>query len=75
MKASEHMINLPLSFNQLVNLVRQLPENEKIKLSELLLKEAKKDMEDDKTYTHNASENVLAEDWLLREEDEAWKNL
>jgi translation initiation factor 2B subunit (eIF-2B alpha/beta/delta family) len=29
----------------------------------------------EKILTHCASEKVLAKDWLLREEDEAWKDL
>ncbi len=29
----------------------------------------------DQVQTHFASESVLAKDWLLQEEDEAWKDL
>lgn len=31
--------------------------------------------ESDKTLTHLASEDILAEDWLKPEEDDAWKDL
>ncbi len=31
--------------------------------------------ENDKVMTHFASEKVLIKDWLLPEEDEAWKDL
>lgn len=68
-------INLPLSFNQVVEIIRQLPYREKLKLSEVLKKETKQKQADDKVLTHFASEKVLAKDWLLPEEDEAWKDL
>ena len=68
-------INLPLNFNQVVDLVKQLPYNEKIKLSEVLKKETMQKTEKDNTLTHFASEKVLAKEWLLPEEDEAWKDL
>lgn len=68
-------INLPLNFNQVVDLVRQLPYSEKLKLSEMLKKETKQKPENDNILTHFASEEVLAKDWLLAEEDEAWKDL
>ena len=41
MKAADLNINLPLNFNQIVDLVRQLPYKEKLKLSEVLKKETK----------------------------------
>ncbi len=68
-------INYPLNFNQVVNIIKQLPYNEKLKLSELLKKETKQKIKNDKILTHIASEKLLAKDWLLPEEDEAWKNL
>ena len=68
-------INLPLSFNQVVDIIRQLPYNEKLKLSEVLKKETTLKLGNDKTMTHFASEKALAKDWLSPEEDEAWKNL
>jgi len=75
MKAANFNINLPLDFNQVVELVRQLPYDEKLKLSEVLKKETKKKTENDNILTQFASEQVLAKDWLLPEEDEAWKDL
>jgi len=68
-------INLPLNFNQVVDLVRQLPYKEKLKLSEVLEKETKQNSANENILTHFASEKVLAKDWLLPEEDEAWKYL
>ena len=75
MEASNLNINLPLNFNQVFELVRQLPYNEKLKLSEVLKKETKYKFENDNILTHFASEKVLAKDWLLPEEDDAWKDL
>lgn len=75
MEASNLNINLPLNFNQVVDLVRQLPYKEKLKLSEVLKKETKQKTENDNILNHFASEKVLAKDWLLPEEDEAWKDL
>ena len=68
-------INLPLNFNQVVNIIKQLPYNEKIKLRKLLEKEISEIPENDNILSHFASEKVLAKDWLLPEEDEAWKDL
>lgn len=75
MKAADLNINLPLNFNQVVDLVRQLPYSEQLKLSKVLEKEAKQKKENDSILTYLASEKVLAKDWLLPEEDEAWKDL
>ncbi len=75
MKAADLNINLPLNFNQIVYLVKQLPYKEKLKLTEVLKKETKQMSENDQVMTHFASEKVLAKDWLLPEEDEAWKDL
>ncbi len=75
MEAANLNINLPLNFNKVVELVRQLPYKEKLKLSEVLKKETKKKTENDNILTHFASEKALAKDWLLPEEDEAWKDL
>ena len=73
-------INFSLNFNQVVNIIKQLPYNEKLKLSEVLEEETKHTLTDfgaegDKILTHFSSENVLAKDWLSPEEDEAWKDL
>jgi hypothetical protein len=75
MKAANLNITLPLNFDQVVDLVRQLPYNEKLKLTEVLKKETKQKSEVDNVLTHFASEEVLAKDWLSPEEDEAWKDL
>ena len=71
MKNSDMNIKLPLNFNQVVDIIKQLPYNEKIKLIELLKKETSEMPENDKIQSHFASEKVLAKDWLLPEEDEA----
>lgn len=68
-------LSIPLTFNQLIDLVRQLPYNEKLKLREVLKTETMQKSKKDKVSTHFASEKVLARDWLLKEEDEAWKDL
>ncbi|WP_291855209.1 hypothetical protein [Marinilabilia sp.] len=75
MEAANLNINLPLNFNQVVDLVRQLPYNEKLKLREVLKKETMQKTENNNILTHFASESVLAKEWLLPEEDEAWKDL
>ncbi|MFW5708400.1 MAG: hypothetical protein ACOC12_10780 [Bacteroidota bacterium] len=75
MESTKVNINLPLDFNQVLSLVRQLPYKEKLKLSEVLKKETEQKMESDRIQTHFASEKVLAKDWLSPEEDEAWKDL
>ncbi len=68
-------INLHLDFEQIIEIVKQLPYEEKLKLGKYLQKEAKQKQGNDKIVTHIASENVLAKDWLSPEEDEAWKDL
>ena len=75
MKSANVNINLPLNFNQVVDLVKQLPYKEKLRLTEVLKKETTHVQGNDKTLTHFASQKVLAKDWLLPEEDEAWENL
>ena len=42
MKAADLNINLPLNFNQVVDLVKQLPYKEKLRLAEVLKKETVK---------------------------------
>lgn len=75
MKTEDLNIRLPLTFSQVVELIKQLPYSEKQKLSKLLEKETMQVQDCDQTLTHYASEKVLAKDWLLPEEDEAWKDL
>ncbi|MBK7479168.1 MAG: DUF2281 domain-containing protein [Bacteroidales bacterium] len=52
-----------------------MPYKEKLMLTEVLKKETRQMPENDKVMTHFASEKVLIKDWLLPEEDEAWKDL
>jgi hypothetical protein len=75
MRTATNNINLSVNFNQVVDLVKQLPYKEKIKLGEVIRKETKTKTSNDKVFTHFASEKVLAKEWLSPEEDEAWKNL
>ena len=75
MKTAASNINLSINFGQVVDLVKQLPYKEKIKLGEVIRKETRTNIPGDKILTHFASEKTLAKDWLSVEEDEAWKNL
>jgi len=75
MKTTTNSINLSLNFNQVVELVKQLPYKEKIRLADVIRKETETNIGNDKVFTHLASETVLAKDWISTEEDEAWKNL
>lgn len=75
MRTANVNINLPLNFNQIVDIIKQLPYNEKIRLTKVLIKDTKQQPENDMVLTHFASENVLAKDWLSTEEDIAWKDL
>ena len=68
-------INIPISYQQLYQLVKQLPVIEKKKLFSSLLKEGLEKSGDDSVYTHFASEKSLAKDWNTSDEDEAWKDL
>ena len=75
MNSDNLTINLPLSFNQVVEIIRQLPQNEKLKLREFIEKETNHKADYDDLLTHYASEASLSKDWLLMEEEEAWKDL
>jgi len=75
MKSAVNSINLPINFNQVVELVKQLPYKEKVKLGEVIRNETQASSGNDKVFTHFASEKILAKDWASPEEDEAWKNL
>ena len=68
-------INIPISYNQLFQLVRKLPVSEKQRLLTSLIKESFSMPGDDTIMTHFASEKALAKDWLSPEEDQAWKDL
>jgi len=74
MKTSTKNISLPINFKQVVELVKQLPFEEKVKLWKVIRKEANISIENDKVFTHFASEKSLASDWLSPVE-EVWKNL
>jgi len=65
-------INLPLSFNQLIEMIKQLPLNKKLELKEVLTEEIN---DNDEIKTYSASETTLLKDWMLQEEEEAWKDL
>lgn len=75
MKNTDLNLNLPLNFKQVIDLVKQLPYREKIELTEVLERETKRLIESEKVLTYLASEKVLAKDWQLPEENEAWKDL
>ena len=75
MRTSTDRINLSVNFNQVVDLVKQLPYKEKVKLGEVIRKETRVGIRNDKIFTHLASEKALAKDWLSPVEDEAWENL
>ncbi|HEY3390853.1 MAG TPA: hypothetical protein VGK38_14845 [Prolixibacteraceae bacterium] len=75
MKTITSNINISVDFNQVVDIVRQLPYKEKIKLGEVIRKEIKANNQNDKVLTHFASEKTLAKDWLSAEEDEVWSFL
>ncbi len=61
--------NLPLTFEQVAQIARQLPKPERKKLVELLQEE------EDSVQTHFASQAVLGQEWLSSEEDKAWQHL
>jgi hypothetical protein len=73
MTTQPQSIYLPLQFNQVLEIVRQLglDERQKLLLYLLGLQPDKEDL----TLTHLASERSLAKDWLTETEDEAWQNL
>ena len=75
MRTSAGRINLSVNFNQIVDLVKQLPYEEKVKLGEVIRKETGAGNGKEKILTHLASEKALAKEWLTSEEDEAWKSL
>lgn len=62
--------NLPLTFEQVTQIVKQMPKPEQQQLVELIQEGEKESIQ-----THFASEAALAQDWLSPEEDEAWKHL
>lgn len=66
----ETTLLLPLEWRQLESLIKQLSKEDKQRERKLLISE-----EENKTLTHYASEAVLSKEWMLEEEQEAWKNL
>lgn len=67
--ASTMNFNLPLTFEQVAQIARQLPKPEREKLAEMLQQEK------DAVQTHLASQATLGQDWLTLEEDSAWQHL
>jgi hypothetical protein len=65
--------NLPLTFQQIAEIVRRLPKSEQRQLAMFLQKEVEKDH--DFTQTHFATEAILSQDWLNPEEEKAWLHL
>ena len=74
MRRKSIKLYLPLSFEQVVQLVRQLSGNEKQKLISILEND-KGEYDNDPVMTHFASQNVLAKGWLSPQEDQAWQDL
>ena len=70
---SQQPLYLPLRFNQLLDVVKQLSSTDKQKLILFLLRQQPD--HENLTLTHLASERSLARDLLTTIEDEAWKNL
>jgi len=68
-------LNIPISVNQLFQLIKKLPVVEKQRLLVSLIKDNLVKPESDAIMTHFASEKALAKDWLSPVEDEAWKDL
>jgi hypothetical protein len=66
-------IYLPLQFNQVLDIVKQLGVVERQKLLLFLL--GRQPGSEDATLTHFASEGALAVDWLTETEDIAWQDL
>ena len=65
--------NVPLTFQQVAEIVKQLPKPEQRQLATFLQKEVQKDK--DFTQTHLASQAILSQDWLNSEEEKAWLHL
>jgi hypothetical protein len=73
MTAQIQPIYLPLQFNQILEIVKQLGTAERQKLLHFLL--GSQPEKEDPTLTNFASDQVLAKDWLTEKEDEAWQDL
>ncbi len=66
---------MPLNFKQLIATIKELSPDEKLKIQEMIKKEMKQKAVVEVVRTHFASEKTLSRDWLLPEEEEAWKDL
>ncbi|MEA5138016.1 hypothetical protein [Arcicella rigui] len=64
--------NIPLTFQQIAEIVKQLPKKEQADLVKILQKEV---MEKETIQTHFATESILAKEWLNPEEESAWQHL
>ena len=73
MSTQPQSIYLPLQYNHVLEIVRQLGLNERRNLLLYLL--GLLPDKEDLALTHLASERSLAKDWLTETEDEAWQNL
>jgi hypothetical protein len=73
MTTSVQPVYLPLQFNQILDIVRQLGDFERRSLLLFLL--GLQPEKEDLILTHFASEQALAKEWLSKTEDEAWQNL
>lgn len=73
MTTTLRQVYLPLQFNQILEIVKQLGAAERRSLLLFLL--GHQPEENDLTLTHLASEETLAKDWLTETEDEAWQHL
>ena len=75
MTTPTHQIYLPLQFNQVLEIIKQLSATERQKLLLFLLGRQAQSDNDDAPLTHFASERTLTREWLTDEEDAAWQNL
>ncbi len=64
--------NIPLTFQQIAEIVKQLPKKEQATLVKILQKEVK---EKETIQTNFASESILAKEWLNPDEESAWQHL
>jgi hypothetical protein len=68
-------VYLPLQFNQILDIVKQLGAKERQQLLLFLLGRQPFEQDDAVLLTHFATESVLAKDWLTETEDTAWQSL
>ena len=64
-------LSVPVTPNQIISLARQLSQEDKKKLFDVLSEE----VETEKVHTHWASEQVLGKEWLNETEEQAWQHL